>query len=70
MMYPVLTSLLFYAANFKELAPPTEESQERINKIYQLPYSDRTFSLLLPSSSQYSSTYMSGKEYTIFHIFN
>ncbi|MFS7991652.1 hypothetical protein Hanom_Chr12g01073171 [Helianthus anomalus] len=59
MMYPALTFLCFYATNFKELAPPTEKSQERINKIYQLPDSDRSFSSHLPSSSQYSSSEMS-----------
>ncbi|KAJ0847739.1 hypothetical protein HanPSC8_Chr13g0548731 [Helianthus annuus] len=47
------------SANFKELAPPTEKSQERIKRIYQLPDSDRSFSSHLPSSSQYSSSEMS-----------
>ncbi|MFS7978007.1 hypothetical protein Hanom_Chr10g00910621 [Helianthus anomalus] len=70
MMYPALTSLCFHVANFKELAPPTEESHERINRIYQLPDSDRTFSLHLPSSSQYSSSDMSGKDHKVFHIFD
>ncbi|MFS8002347.1 hypothetical protein Hanom_Chr13g01201031 [Helianthus anomalus] len=59
MMYPALTSSCFYAANFKELAPPTEKSQERIKRIYQFPDSDRSFSSHLPSSSQYSSSEMS-----------
>ncbi|KAJ0588191.1 hypothetical protein HanIR_Chr04g0171731 [Helianthus annuus] len=47
------------SANFKELAPPTEKSQERIKRIYQLPDSDRSFSSHLPSSTQYSSSEMS-----------
>ncbi|MFS7948307.1 hypothetical protein Hanom_Chr06g00558401 [Helianthus anomalus] len=47
------------SANFKELAPPTEKSQERIKKIYQFPDNDRSFSSHLPSSSQYSSSEMS-----------
>ncbi|MFS7945030.1 hypothetical protein Hanom_Chr06g00519141 [Helianthus anomalus] len=45
--------------NFKELAPPTEVSQERINRVYQFPDCDRTFTPHLPSSSQYSSSGMS-----------
>ncbi|MFS7929130.1 hypothetical protein Hanom_Chr04g00328891 [Helianthus anomalus] len=49
------------SANFKELAPPTEESEGRIKTVYQLPESDRTFSLRLQSSSQYSSSDMSAK---------
>ncbi|MFS7961490.1 hypothetical protein Hanom_Chr08g00715661 [Helianthus anomalus] len=49
------------SANFKELVPPTEKSQERIKKIYQFPDSDRSFSSHLPSSSQYSSSEMSIK---------
>ncbi|KAJ0785917.1 hypothetical protein HanOQP8_Chr02g0048891 [Helianthus annuus] len=50
--------LMFYATNFMELAPPTEKSQERIKRIYQLPESDKSFSSHLPSSSQYSSSEM------------
>ncbi|MFS8016816.1 hypothetical protein Hanom_Chr15g01372991 [Helianthus anomalus] len=45
-------------ANFRELAPSTEESKERIKAIYQLLESDRSFSSHLPSSSQYSSSDM------------
>ncbi|MFS7945712.1 hypothetical protein Hanom_Chr06g00527421 [Helianthus anomalus] len=59
MMYHALIFLRLYATNFKELAPPTEKSQERIKRIYQLPNSDRSFSSHLPSSSQYSSSEMS-----------
>ncbi|MFS7962302.1 hypothetical protein Hanom_Chr08g00725061 [Helianthus anomalus] len=59
MMYRALTFLCFYVANFKELVPPTEKSQERIKRIYQFPDSDRSFSSHLPSSSQYSSSEMS-----------
>ncbi|MFS8018263.1 hypothetical protein Hanom_Chr15g01390031 [Helianthus anomalus] len=51
MMYPTVTSSCFYGANFKELAPPTEKSQERIKRIYQLPDSNRSFSSHLPSST-------------------
>ncbi|MFS7967075.1 hypothetical protein Hanom_Chr09g00781441 [Helianthus anomalus] len=46
-------------ANFRELAPPTEESEKRIKAVYRLPESDRSFSSHLPSSSQYSSSDMS-----------
>ncbi|MFS7997943.1 hypothetical protein Hanom_Chr12g01147931 [Helianthus anomalus] len=44
------------SANFKELAPPSAESEGRIKEIYQLPESERTFSLLFISSSQKSSS--------------
>ncbi|MFS8034063.1 hypothetical protein Hanom_Chr17g01576781 [Helianthus anomalus] len=46
-------------ANFRELAPPTKESEERIEAVYRLPESDRSFPLHLPNSSQYSSSDMS-----------
>ncbi|MFS7960242.1 hypothetical protein Hanom_Chr08g00700921 [Helianthus anomalus] len=42
-----------------ELAPPTEESERRIQAVYQLPETDRSFSSHLPTSSQYSSSDMS-----------
>ncbi|KAJ0650253.1 hypothetical protein HanOQP8_Chr15g0590281 [Helianthus annuus] len=48
-------------ANFRDLAPPSAESQSRIKEIYRLPASERTFSLSLTSSSQKSSSEMSGK---------
>ncbi|MFS8034750.1 hypothetical protein Hanom_Chr17g01584871 [Helianthus anomalus] len=51
------------------MAPPTEESQERINRIYQLLDCDKTFTVHLPSSSQYSSSDMSGKDHIIFAYF-
>ncbi|MFS8033737.1 hypothetical protein Hanom_Chr17g01573121 [Helianthus anomalus] len=46
-------------ANFKELAPPSAESERRTKEIYQLPESERTFSLLFTNSSQKSSSEMS-----------
>ncbi|KAJ0940085.1 hypothetical protein HanRHA438_Chr02g0079351 [Helianthus annuus] len=46
-------------ANFKELAPPSAESKGRIKEIYQLPESERTFTLLFTSSSHKSSSDMS-----------
>ncbi|MFS7951131.1 hypothetical protein Hanom_Chr07g00591351 [Helianthus anomalus] len=46
-------------ANFKELAPPSAELEQRINAVYQLPESERTFSLFFTSSSQKSSSDMS-----------
>ncbi|KAM0070940.1 hypothetical protein Hdeb2414_s0001g00019121 [Helianthus debilis subsp. tardiflorus] len=45
--------------NFKDLAPPTAESDSRIKSIYQLLESERTFSLSYTSSSQRSSSEMS-----------
>ncbi|XP_021991059.1 uncharacterized protein LOC110887798 [Helianthus annuus] len=45
--------------NFKEVARPTAESEERINTVYRLPAIDRTFTTHVPSSSQYSSSEMS-----------
>ncbi|MFS8001463.1 hypothetical protein Hanom_Chr13g01190651 [Helianthus anomalus] len=42
-LHPELTSLSFYAANFEELAPPSAESEERINAIYRLSESERSF---------------------------
>ncbi|MFS7998467.1 hypothetical protein Hanom_Chr12g01154161 [Helianthus anomalus] len=47
------------SANFKELAPPSAKSEGRIKEIYQLPESERTFSLLFTNSSQKSSSDMS-----------
>ncbi|XP_035843479.1 uncharacterized protein LOC118490202 [Helianthus annuus] len=47
------------SVNFKEVAPPTAESEERINTVYRLPAIDRTFTTHVPSSSQYSSSEMS-----------
>ncbi|KAJ0836230.1 hypothetical protein HanRHA438_Chr16g0764611 [Helianthus annuus] len=47
------------SANFKELAPPSAESEGRIKEIYKLPEGERTFNLLLTSSSQRSSSNMS-----------
>ncbi|KAF5759357.1 hypothetical protein HanXRQr2_Chr16g0740281 [Helianthus annuus] len=41
--------------NFKEVAPPTAESEERVNIVYRLPAIGRTFTTHVPSSSQYSS---------------
>ncbi|MFS8034459.1 hypothetical protein Hanom_Chr17g01581371 [Helianthus anomalus] len=38
----------FYAMNFKEVAPLTKESEKRIEAIYRLPESDRSFSTHLP----------------------
>ncbi|MFS7934228.1 hypothetical protein Hanom_Chr05g00389111 [Helianthus anomalus] len=49
------------STNFKELAPQSAESEERIKEIYQLPESERTFSLLFTNSSQKYSSDMSGK---------
>ncbi|KAM0070151.1 hypothetical protein Hdeb2414_s0001g00009951 [Helianthus debilis subsp. tardiflorus] len=49
----------FSAANFKELALPSAESEGRIKEIYKLPESERTFTLLFTSSSQRSSSNMS-----------
>ncbi|MFS7962205.1 hypothetical protein Hanom_Chr08g00723931 [Helianthus anomalus] len=49
------------SANFKELAPPSAESVERIKEIYKLPESERTFTLMFTRSSQRSSSNMSGK---------
>ncbi|MFS7962158.1 hypothetical protein Hanom_Chr08g00723371 [Helianthus anomalus] len=46
-------------ANFKELAPPSAESEGRIKEIYQLPESERTFTLIFKSSSHKSSSDMS-----------
>ncbi|MFS8008332.1 hypothetical protein Hanom_Chr14g01271451 [Helianthus anomalus] len=48
-------------ANFKELAPPSAESEGRIKEIYRLLESERTFSLLFTSSGQKSSSEMSDK---------
>ncbi|MFS7997174.1 hypothetical protein Hanom_Chr12g01138591 [Helianthus anomalus] len=48
-------------ANFRELAPPTSESERRIQVVCLLPESDRSFSSQLPTSSQYSSSHMSDK---------
>ncbi|MFS8030404.1 hypothetical protein Hanom_Chr17g01533631 [Helianthus anomalus] len=45
-----------------ELAPPSAESEGRIKEIYKLPESERTFTLLFTSSSQRSSSNMSGSE--------
>ncbi|KAJ0743601.1 putative mRNA splicing factor SYF2 [Helianthus annuus] len=45
-------------ANFKELAPPSAESEQIIKEIYRLPESERTFSLYFASSSQKSSSNM------------
>ncbi|KAJ0917954.1 hypothetical protein HanRHA438_Chr05g0212011 [Helianthus annuus] len=45
--------------NFREVAPPTEESEKRIKAIYRLLEGDRSFSTHLLSSSQYSSSDMS-----------
>ncbi|MFS8017842.1 hypothetical protein Hanom_Chr15g01385151 [Helianthus anomalus] len=47
------------SVNFKELAPPSAESEGRIKEIYKLPKSERTFTLLFTSSSQRSSSNMS-----------
>ncbi|MFS7966346.1 hypothetical protein Hanom_Chr09g00772701 [Helianthus anomalus] len=44
-----------------DLAPPSVESELRIKEIDRLPDSERTFSLSLISSSQKSSSEMSGK---------
>ena len=57
--------LLFdpFAVNFKEVAPPTAESEKIIKTVYQLPTSDMSFTTHIPSSSQYSSSEMSGKDY-------
>ncbi|MFS7996379.1 hypothetical protein Hanom_Chr12g01129301 [Helianthus anomalus] len=52
-------------ANFRDLAPSSAESKSRIKGIYQLPASERTFSLSLTDSSQKSSSEMSSK-----HILN
>ncbi|MFS7955317.1 hypothetical protein Hanom_Chr07g00641251 [Helianthus anomalus] len=41
---------------FRDLAPPNAESDSRIKSIYQLPESERTFSLSFASSSQRSSS--------------
>ncbi|MFS7969305.1 hypothetical protein Hanom_Chr09g00807591 [Helianthus anomalus] len=47
------------ATYFKELAPPSAEPEQRIKAIYQLPESEKTFSLSFASSSQKSSSDMS-----------
>ncbi|MFS8001465.1 hypothetical protein Hanom_Chr13g01190671 [Helianthus anomalus] len=44
------------SANFKELALPSVESEQRIKEIYRLPESERTFSMSFASSSQKSSS--------------
>ncbi|KAJ0810213.1 hypothetical protein HanPI659440_Chr01g0024121 [Helianthus annuus] len=46
---------IFCAAIFKELSPPSVESQQRIKDIYRLPKSERTFSMSFASSSQKST---------------
>ncbi|KAJ0516470.1 hypothetical protein HanLR1_Chr11g0391561 [Helianthus annuus] len=51
--------LRLHDVNFKEVAPPTAESEERVNTVYRLPAIDRTFTTHVPSSSQYSSSEMS-----------
>ncbi|KAM0052827.1 hypothetical protein Hdeb2414_s0007g00252911 [Helianthus debilis subsp. tardiflorus] len=45
-------------ANFRDLAPPSAESQPRIKEVYRLPATERTFSLSLTNSSQKSSSEM------------
>ncbi|KAJ0443939.1 hypothetical protein HanIR_Chr16g0826311 [Helianthus annuus] len=57
-----------FPANFRELAPPTEESEGRIQAVYELPESDRSFSTHLPSSSQYSSSDMFVKNPEVFDL--
>ncbi|MFS7978357.1 putative mRNA splicing factor SYF2 [Helianthus anomalus] len=52
-------------ANFKELAPPSAESEQRIKEIYRLPESERTFSLYFASLSQKSSSNMSAPAKTL-----
>ncbi|MFS7927093.1 hypothetical protein Hanom_Chr04g00304861 [Helianthus anomalus] len=47
------------SSNFKELAPPSAESEQKIKSIYQLLESERTFSLSFASTSQRSSSDMS-----------
>ncbi|KAM0044286.1 hypothetical protein Hdeb2414_s0010g00351401 [Helianthus debilis subsp. tardiflorus] len=58
------------SANFKELAPPSAESEGKIKENYQLLESERTFSLLFRSSSQKSSSNMSApiKNPEFFHL--
>ncbi|MFS7962693.1 hypothetical protein Hanom_Chr08g00729611 [Helianthus anomalus] len=46
-------------ANFRDLSPPSAESKSKIKGIYQLPASERTFSLPLTDASQKSSSEMS-----------
>ncbi|KAF5773699.1 hypothetical protein HanXRQr2_Chr13g0591471 [Helianthus annuus] len=45
-------------ANFRDLAPPSAESQPKIKEVYRLPAAERTFSLHLTNSSQKSSSEM------------
>ncbi|MFS7954237.1 hypothetical protein Hanom_Chr07g00627931 [Helianthus anomalus] len=45
--------------HFKELAPPSAESEQRIKDIYRLTESEKTFSLSFASSNQRSSSDMS-----------
>jgi len=61
-MYLELIYSIYFAVDFRKLAPPLVDSEKRIRAIYQLPDIERSFIPALATSSQHSSSNMSGKD--------